>query len=195
MTHWRTMTISRPNGRGREWSLGPRESCRHHCGCICVCRRWPPDSHTAFRKGMQPLPTYDSEGKEPGRSTPRFSLFDLLPVCLTGGTTLEPKGKEAHESLPGTEHGGEGWRVTQQILSTLTSLVLRHLSWGNHTNLVSKKVAHSPLITCHIFLNARKSDCWRTSSWSFKYICFPGISWEFPLQRTVVEYSYISTKE
>lgn len=57
---------------------------------------------------MQPLPTYDSEGKMLGRSTPRFSLFDLSPVCLAGGTTLEPEGKEAQESLPGTEHSGEG---------------------------------------------------------------------------------------
>lgn len=57
---------------------------------------------------MQPLPTYDSEGKMLERSTPRFSLFDLSPECLAGGTTLEPEGKEAQESLPGTEHSGEG---------------------------------------------------------------------------------------
>lgn len=80
VTHWR-VTISRPEVQGREWSVGPERTVASLRLCL---QEMDTDSYMAFRKGMQPLPTYDSEGREPGRSTPHPLPFDLLPVpgCL-----------------------------------------------------------------------------------------------------------------
>lgn len=85
----------------------------------------------ALGKGIQSLLTCDSEGKEPGNSTPTTLLrllFDLLPGPRSGCTTLEPEGREAHMKilwcLPGhTEHVEKVEGVQEGREKTLSTVI------------------------------------------------------------------------
>lgn len=129
-----------------------------------------------------------TEGSREDQHLPLPPLLpsDLLPMPLSGWPTLEPEGRGPREDSVESSRA-QGW------WSPLTALILRHLlSRGHFTDLVPKKVAHSQLITFHIISSKRKSDCWSTTSWSFKYV-FVGSQENFYFSR-VVEYSHNTKK-